>query len=342
MSTIERTTETAAAADAATPEATADVTPATMRAVVADRWGGPEVLQERDLPRPVPGPTEIAVAVHAAGVNPVDFFSRASGGFGLWQEQPVIGWDVSGVVTAVGPGASLYRVGDEVFGLPRFPHQAGAYAEVVVAPSRQFAPKPAALSHVEAAALPLVGLTAWQALAEVARVQPGQRVLVHAAGGGVGHVAVQLAKALGAEVIGTASAAKHEWLRELGADQLIDHATSDFAAELRDVDVVLDTRGGDYAQRSLAVLRDGGTLVSINNPGEPAAEVAAAAFARGIATGFTLVEPDRHGLLELAQLVEAGRLRPTIAATFPLAQAARAHQLGELGRTAGKIVLTVR
>ncbi|WP_404827798.1 NADP-dependent oxidoreductase [Conexibacter stalactiti] len=313
-----------------------------MRAVVADGWGGPEVLRERDLPRPAPGPTEIAVAVHAAGVNPVDWFSRSTGGFGLWAEPPVIGWDVSGVVTAVGPGASLHRVGDEVYGLPRFPHQAGAYAEVVVAPSRQFAPKPAALSHVEAAALPLAGLTAWQALAEVARVQPGQRVLVHAAGGGVGHIAVQLAKALGAEVIGTASAAKHAWLRELGADQLIDHATSDFAAELRDVDVVLDTRGGDYAARSLDVLRDGGTLVSINNPGEPGAEVAAAAAARGIATGFTLVEPDRHGLLELARLVEAGRLRPAIAATFALAEAGRAHQLGEQGRTAGKIVLTVR
>lgn len=345
MSTIEHTTDTAADADAATSDAGAAAAPAaptTMRAVVADGWGGPEVLEERELPRPVPGPTEIAVTVHAAGVNPVDLFSRASGGFGLWEEQPVIGWDVSGVVTAVGPGASLHRVGDEVFGLPRFPHQAGAYAEVVVAPSRQFAPKPAALSHVEAAALPLVGLTAWQALAEVARVQPGQRVLVHAAGGGVGHVAVQLAKALGAEVIGTASAAKHVWLRELGADRLIDHATSDFAAELRDVDVVLDTRGGDYAARSLAVLRDGGTLVSINNPGEPGAEVSAAASARGIATGFTLVEPDRHGLLELARLVEAGRLRPTIAATFPLAQAGRAHQLAEQGRTAGKIVLTVR
>lgn len=314
----------------------------TMRAMAISEWGAPDVLREVRVPRPEPGPTEILVEVHAVGLNPVDWKSRASGGFGQWQDPPILGWDVSGVVAATGGGASLYAVGDEVFGMPRFPAQAGAYAEYVAAPSRQFAPKPAALDHVAAAALPLVGLTAWQGLAEVARVQPGQRVLIHAAGGGLGHVAVQVAKALGAHVIGTASAGKHALLRDLGVDELVDYRTTDFAAVVRDVDVVFDTIGGDYAARSLATLRDGGRLISITGASEPGADVEAAAAARGIHTGWTLVEPDRHGLLALADLVAAGRLRPVVAETFDLADVARAHARGEQGSTAGKLVLRVR
>jgi NADPH:quinone reductase-like Zn-dependent oxidoreductase len=314
----------------------------TMRAMAISEWGAPDALHEVRVPRPEPGPTEILVAVHAVGLNPVDWTSRASGGLGMWQDPPILGWDVSGVVAAVGGGASLHAVGDEVFGMPRFPAQAGAYAEYVVAPSRQFAPKPAALDHVEAAALPLVGLTAWQGLAEVARVQPGQRVLVHAAGGGLGHVAVQVAKALGAHVTGTASPRKHALLRGFGIDDVIDYTSVDFAAAVRDIDVVFDAVGGDYAARSLAVLRDGGTLVSLTGPSEPGPDVEAAAAARGIHTGWTLVEPDRHGLIALADLVAAGKLRPVVAETFPLADVARAHAAGDTGRTAGKLVLRVR
>jgi NADPH:quinone reductase-like Zn-dependent oxidoreductase len=314
----------------------------TMRAMAIPEWGAPDALREVEVPCPEPGPTEILVAVHAAGLNAVDWKSRASGGFGMWQDPPILGWDASGVVAAVGGGASLYAVGDAVFGMPRFPAQAGAYAEYVVAPSRQFAPKPAALDHVEAAALPLVGLTAWQGLAEVAQVQPGQRVLVHAAGGGLGHVAVQVAKALGAHVIGTASPGKHELLRGLAVDELIDYTSVDFTEAVRDVDVVFDTIGDEYAARSLAVLRDGGRLVSITGASEPGPEVEAAAAARGIRTGWTLVEPDRHGLLALSELVAAGSLRPVVAETFDLADVARAHALGETGRTAGKLVLRVR
>ncbi|WP_320670705.1 NADP-dependent oxidoreductase [Patulibacter defluvii] len=313
----------------------------TMRALTVPAWGADEPLRETHLPRPVPGPTEVLVAVRAAGVNPVDWKSRASGGFGMWDEPAILGWDVSGVVAEVGPGSTLFAVGDEVFGMPRFPRQAGAYAEYVVAPARQLAPKPAALSHVEAAALPLVGLTAWQALAEVAHVQPGERVLVHAAAGGLGHVAVQIARALGASVVGTASAGKHALLRRLGVDEPIDYTAVDFVTATAPVDVVLDTIGGDYARRSLALLRDGGRLVSITGPDAPGAEVEAAAAARGIRTGWTVVEPDRHGLLQLARLVDEGRLRPEIAAVLPLAEADRAHQLGATNRTAGKIVLEV-
>jgi len=313
---------------------------ATMRAIAAPRWGAPDVLEPVTVPRPEPGPTEILVAVHAAGINPTDWKARANGGFGLWGEPPILGYDVSGVVEATGPGASLFEPGDEVFGMPRFPEQAGAYAEYVAAPSRHFARKPDALDHVHAAALPLVGLTAWQALAEVARVQPAQRVLIHAAAGGVGHVAVQIAKALGAHVIGTASGPKHDLVRSLGADEVIDYRETDFGEVLSDLDVVLDTIGGDYAMRSLAVLRRGGIHILLPRPEDPA--VHARAEELGVRTGWTLVEPDRGGLLAIAELVDAGKLRVEIAEVLPLAEAAEAHRLGESNRTSGKLVLAVR
>ena len=322
------------------PTTKTPTTHATMRAIAAPRWGDPEVLEPVTIARPVPGPTEILVAVHAAGVNPTDWKSRASGGFGLWRDPPILGYDVSGVVEAVGRGASLFEPGDEVFGMPRFPEQAGAYAEYVAAPSRRFVRKPEGLDHVHAAALPLVCLTAWQSLAEVAEVQPGQRVLIHAAAGGLGHVAIQVAKALGAYVIGTASAHKHELLRSLGADELIDYRQTDFADTLSDVDVVLDTIGGDYGMRSLATLRRGGILVWIPGPLDPA--VATRGRELGVQTGFTLVEPDRVGLLAITELVESGKLRVEIADVLPLAEAAQAHRLGESNRTTGKLVLKVR
>ncbi|WP_455351604.1 NADP-dependent oxidoreductase [Streptomyces sp. SYSU K217416] len=311
----------------------------TMRAITPSEWGGPQVLTEVRLPRPVPGPTEILVRVHAAGVNPVDWKSRATGGFGMWAETPVLGYDVSGVVEAVGLGVTLYRPGDEVFGMPEFPGQAGGYAEYVTGPARHFVRKPAALDHVHAAALPLAALTAWQSLVGTADLRAGQRVLVHAAAGGVGHLAVQIAKARGAYVIGTASGAKHPLLRELGADELIDYTRTDFTETVRDVDVVLDAVGGDYGTRSLRVLRPGGVLITLPSP--DAVPPAAEAEAHRVRTGFTLVEPDYAGLLEIAALAGAGKLRAEIDTVLPLEQAAKAHELGEAGRTTGKIVLTV-
>ncbi|MFE0021644.1 NADP-dependent oxidoreductase [Amycolatopsis sp. NPDC059021] len=311
-----------------------------MRAISQRTLGGPEVLEEADLPRPVPGPTEILVRVHAAGVNPVDWKSRETGGMGTLGAPPfVLGWDVSGVVAETGPGVTLFAPGDEVFGMPWFPRQAGAYAEYVTAPSRHFAAKPAGLDHVHAAAVPLAGLTAWQSLHDTAKVQAGRRVLIHAAAGGVGHLAVQIAKALGAYVIGTASTPKHEFVRGLGADEVIDYRTADFAEEVRDVDVVLDTIGGEYGPRSLRTLREGGTLVQLTrNVGESLSEAAAA---RGVTTGLTLVEPDRAGLLALAELIASRRLRPVAGTVLPLAEAAKAHELGQSGGTTGKIVLSV-
>ncbi|MEV7519904.1 NADP-dependent oxidoreductase [Streptomyces sp. NPDC091371] len=307
-----------------------------MRAVVVSQWGGPEVLTETEIERPVPGLNEILVRVHAAGVNPVDGKTRASGGLITWGETPIVGWDVSGTVEAVGPGVTLYSPGDEVYGMPHFPRQAGGYAEYVVGPARHFARKPASLDHVGAAALPLAALTAWQALVDTAGVTAGQRVLVHAAAGGVGHLAVQIAKARGAYVIGTASAGKHELVRELGADEVIDYRTADFEDVVTDVDIVIDSLGGEHGQRSLKVLKPGGHLVTLPSPDD-----VPAAGAEGVHTGWTLVEPDFRGLVEIAALVEAGKLRPVIDTVLPLAQASKAHEIVEQGRTTGKIVLTV-
>ena len=309
-----------------------------MRAIRQDRLGGPEVLVERQVERPEPGPTEVLVRVHAVGLNPVDVKSRQHGGF-LGQPPFVLGWDVSGVVERTGVGVTLFAPGDEVFGMPWFPRQAGAYAEYVTAPSRHFAAKPESLDHVRAAGLPLAGLTARQALVDRAAVRPGQRVLIHAAAGGVGHLAVQIAKEQGAYVIGTARAAKHDLLRELGADEVVDYTAVDVAEAVEPVDVVLDPIGGDNGPRSLRVLRPGGILVSINSPAEQ--RLAPLAEELGVRAGFLLVEPDRAGLLALADSVRAGRLRVLVEAELPLADAAKAHELSETGRVTGKIVLTV-
>jgi NADPH:quinone reductase-like Zn-dependent oxidoreductase len=213
-----------------------------------------------------------------------------------------------------------------VFGMPLFPKAAAAYAEYVVAPPRHFARKPAELDHVTAAGLPLAGLTAWQALVDFAQVRPGQRVLVHAAAGGVGHLAVQIAKARGAHVIGTASGAKRDFVLGLGADEVIDYRTTDFTTATGDLDVVLDTIGGDYAPRSRTLLRPGGTYIALADPTDD---------------DFLLVEPDHAGMLALVDLVVKNQLKVTLDSVFPLAEAAKAHERGETGGATGKIVLTV-
>lgn len=310
----------------------------TMRAISQDVLGGPEVLKEVELERPTPRPNEVLVRVRAAGVNPTDWKHRANGGF-LGEPPFVLGWDVSGVVEAVGIGVARFRPGDEVFGMLSYPFGHGSHAEYVTAPARAFAPKPASIDHTQAGALPLVSLTAWQALVEYADVRPGQRVLVHAAAGGVGHVAVQIAKARGAYVIGTASAGKHEFLRGLGADELIDYRETDFAEAVKDVDVVLDTLGGETSVRSLKVLRPGGVVVSILPVGS--AEFHEEAERLGVRAVRMLVDADRADLRAITDLVEKGQLRVEIAGTFPLGGAAEAHALGDTGRTTGKLVLTV-
>lgn len=311
---------------------------ATMRAISQDAYGTPDVLREVRLPRPVPGPSHVLVAVRAAGVNPTDWKHRANRLF-LDRLPLVLGWDVSGVVEAVGYGVTLFKPGDEVFGMLPYPYGVGSHAEYVTAPARALAHKPAGTDHVQAGALPLAALTAYQALVDTAEVLPGQRVLIHAAAGGVGHLAVQIAKSLGAYVIGTASAPKHDFVRELGADEVIDYRTVDFADAVQDIDMVLDPLSGQTRARSLDVLRPGGILVSLLNGGSP--QEAAKAAGLGIRVETLLVESDHAGMKAIADLVEAGSLRAHIEATFPLADASKAHTLGETGRTTGKIVLVV-
>ena len=312
----------------------------TLRAIVQHSFGGPEVLELDERPRPEPLPTEVRVRVEAAGVNPVDWKTRAGkGAAAQWGLPMTVGWDVAGVVDAVGPGVTRFAVGDPVFGMPWFPRVAAAYAEFVTAPSRQFARRPDALGVVEAGGLSLAGLTAWQCLVDVAHVRPGQRVLVHAAAGGVGHLAVQIAKARGAHVIDTASAAKHGLLAELGVDQAVDYRNEKFEEVVEPVDVVYDLIGGDVAVASLDVLRPDGIMITL--PSAAAAPAVEAARDRGLSAVGMLVEPDGDGLEELAALVDRGALRVLVDETFPLERAADAHRLGEEGRTTGKIVLTV-
>lgn len=313
----------------------------TMRAIRQEVHGSPEVLEEVEVPRPVPGYSEILVAVRAAGVNPTDWKNRAAPGT-VNRLPLVLGWDVSGVVEAVGVGVTLFKPGDEVFGMLPYPHGVGAHAEYVKAPARSFAPKPAAIDHVQAGALPLASLTAYQALVDTADVQPGQRVLIHAAAGGVGHLAVQIAKARGAYVIGTASAAKHDFLRSIGADESIDYHTVDVAEVLKDIDVVLDPISTDpeARARSFAVLRPGGTFITIL-PMPIGAEELARIAELGIRYEALLVEADHAGMQAIAALAQTGALRAHVEAVFPLAEAAKAHALGETNRVTGKIVLTV-
>ena len=304
-----------------------------MRVITQQTLGGPEVLTIADAPQPQPLPTEVLVRVKAIGLNPLEARLRA-GEFPLIGQPPfILGWDISGVVEQA-PQTWRLRPGDEVFGMPLFPRAANAYAEVVSAPALHLARKPASLSHVEASALPVVGLTAWQGLVDLGGVTEGDRVLVHGGGGGVGHVAIQIAKALGAHVIATASGSKREFVERFGADEVID-----FTEAVRDIDVVLDTIGGDTVERSLDVLRPGGHLVTAVAEDDP--ELAAKYEAAGMRFSGIAVDPDPVALRGLVELVEQGRLRVHVQETFPFERAADAHRLLDDGHLLGKLVLTV-
>jgi NADPH:quinone reductase-like Zn-dependent oxidoreductase len=309
-----------------------------MRAVVQETFGGPEVLKIREFSSPSALPTELVVRVKAVGINPVEIYIR-SGRFPLIGQPPfILGWDISGVVESVVPGTNRFAVGDEVFGMPLFPRPANAYAELVAAPCRQLSRKPRTLDHVHAAALPLAGLTAWQSLVDVASVSSGNRVLVHAGGGGVGHIAVQIAKARGAYVIATASADKRAFVQSLGVDEIVDYRRVDFSTTVHDIDVVLETVGGDYGERSLKTLRPGGLLVTIVDRLNE--RLAAKAKEAGFRFAGVSVEPDHVGLEQLTRLVEDGKLRIHVERTFPLEQAGEAHNFLATSPK-GKVVLTV-
>ena len=308
-----------------------------MKTMTIREYGGPEVLRPADLPTPEPAEGEVRVRVHAAGINPVDFQARR--GKLRYTDFPVVlGWDVSGVVDALGAGVDEFEVGDEVYGMIRFPEQGRAYAEYVTAPVAEVAPKPERLSHVEAAATALAPLTALRAFEEM-DLQAGQTVLIHAGSGGVGHFAVQLAKARGARVIATTSEKNRDFVLGLGADEVIDYRARPFEEQASGVDAVFDAVGGDTFTRSFRVVKPGGWVVGIVTT--MTAELAEQARRAGVNADWIAVEPSRSGLEELSALVESGRLRPHVSQTFPLEGVANAHRAQETGRTVGKIVLTV-
>jgi NADPH:quinone reductase-like Zn-dependent oxidoreductase len=308
-----------------------------MKAVRIHSFGGPEVLSYEETPRPQVNPDDVLIKVHAAAINPVDWKIREGylRGFIDYELPVTLGWDVSGVVEEVGGAVTDLRVGDEVYSRPDITRD-GAYAEYIAVRASEAAPKPRSLDHVQAASVPLAALTAWAALFDTADLQPDQTVLIHAAAGGVGSFAVQLAKWKGARVIGTASAANHGLLRELGADELIDYTAARFEEVARGVDVVLDTIGGDTLERSWGVLRPGGVLVSVvAQPDE------ATAAQHGVRGASIFIQPDKSRLVKLAELIDAGHVRPEVSAVLPLAEARQAQELSQSGHVRGKIVLRV-
>ncbi|HLI84806.1 MAG TPA: NADP-dependent oxidoreductase [Bryobacteraceae bacterium] len=310
---------------------------ATMKAVRMHAYGKPEVLQYEDAPRPEPGAGDVLVKIHAAGVNPVDWKIRAgmTRGFIELPLPAILGWDFSGVVEQLGPGVTGWKPGDEVYARPDL-RRPGAYAEYIAVRASEIQHKPKKLDHVQSAAIPLAALTAWQAIFDAGQLQAGQKILIHAAAGGVGTFAVQLAKWKGAYVIGTASARNHPLLRDLGADELIDYNTTRFEDTAKGVDVVLDAMAGETRERSWQVLKKGGILVSIL--GQPSEEKARQ---YGVRAAGIFVQPNQPQLREIANLADSGKLRPIIEAVLPLAEAARAHEMNQTQHTVGKIVLRV-
>jgi len=296
--------------------------------------GGSDVIELRDVPTPRPGTGQVRLRTLAAGVNPVDVNVR-SGAFPLLGDPPfTLGWDVAGVVEQLGPDVTALAVGDVVAGLLAFPAEAGTHAEQVLAAADQVVPVPGGVDAIVAGALPLAGLTAWQAV-EAASITAGDRVLVHRAAGGVGHLVVQLAAARGAEVVGTASGAKHDLLRELGARTLVDHTTQDYAEAAGPVDVVIDLLGGDHATRSAHLLRPGGRFVSAM-PGDLDG---AGAAALGIELLPVMVHPSAPDLDALLTRVADGSLRVLVDEVLPLVEVRKAHNLVASGHVTGKVVL---
>jgi len=315
-----------------------------MKAVRIHEYGGPEVLRYEDAPRPSMGEGDVLVRVYAAAINPVDWkiregHMRANLRYAL---PLILGWDMSGVVDAVGPGASGLGVGDEVFARPDIARD-GAYAEYMVVRAKELSKKPGSLDHVHAASVPLAALTAWQALVSApapytsASLLKGQSVLVHGASGGVGSFAVQIAKLRGAHVIATTSPKNVDFVRDLGADEVVDYTSQRFEDVVHDVDAVFDTVGGDTQDRSWRVLARGGVLVSIVKP--PPEDMAGK---YGVRAGFLFLQPLTSQLDEIARAIDAGQIRPIVSDVLPLSDARRGHELSQAGHVRGKIVLRVR
>jgi NADPH:quinone reductase-like Zn-dependent oxidoreductase len=303
-----------------------------MKAVRIHEFGGPDVLKFEDIPVPNPGEGEIRIRVIAAGVNPVDWKMREG-----WMKitLPItIGLDVAGIVDALGPDVESFKPGEHAFAKASPPH--GGYAEYTVVRASQAAQLPKSVGFVEAAAVPTAGLTAWQALFDIAGLEKGQSVLIHGAAGGVGSFAVQFARWKGAHAIGTASSGNAQFLRSIGADEVIDYRAQSFEDAVHNADVVLDTVGGDTFERSWGVLRPGGFLVTT------VAEVPdGAAKAHGVRAAHMVSQADGRELARIAALIDEGRIKPLVTTVLPLSEARRAQEMSEGRHTRGKIVLLV-
>jgi NADPH:quinone reductase-like Zn-dependent oxidoreductase len=331
-----------------------------MKAFVVERYGK-NGLRADEVPEPALRNSDVLVRIHAAGVNPLDSKIR-DGEFKLilpYRPPFVLGHDVAGVVTRVGPGVRGFAVGDEVYARPG-KDRIGTFAELIAIDQDDLALKPTTLSMHEAAAVPLVGLTAWQALVEIAQVTAGQKVLVHAGSGGVGTMAIQLAKHLGATVATTTSTTNVDWVKSLGADIVVDYKTEDFAALLSDYDVVLDSLGGETLEKSLTVLKPGGLVIGIGGPPDPAfaKELAVSWFVRtvitllsrrirtratrrGVTYSFLFMRASGAQLRELTTLIDAGLLRPVVDRVFPFDETLEAVAYVDQGRAKGKVVVTL-
>ncbi len=318
--------------------------PETMRAVVFDAPGAPTALHEASVPVPRPVMNELLVRVIAAGTNPIDAKTRAGRGVsGAIETYPsTLGFDFSGVVVTSPYEAHPLTPGTEVYGMVPYPRTGGSYAEYAVVPSLSVARKPATLSHVEAAGVPLAALTAWGLVVETAHAHEGQRVLIHAGSGGVGHFAVQLAAYFGAHVVATGSERNLPWLRELGAQVVVDYATTRFEDVVSDVDVVIDLVGNthdDTGTRSLGVLRPGGLYIMVPSGAWP--DYAAAAAEAGVRATSYKVVPDGSVLATLSRLLDSGAVQVFVDRVFDLGEAGDAHRELERGHARGKIVLRV-
>lgn len=308
-----------------------------MKAVRIHEYGGPDVLELEDAPTPEPAKDEVLVKVYATSVNPVDWKIRE----GMRKDKfpanlPLIpGWDVSGVIEKLGSDVRKFRPGDEVYGRPD-PTKNGAYAEYIVVKAAQLGMKPKSIDHINAAAVPLAGLTAWQGLFDRGHLEKGQKVLIHAASGGVGTFAVQFAKWKGAYVIGTASAANISFVKQLGADEVIDYHNENFEDKLSDVDLVFDTIGGETQKRSIKVLKNGGRLITTLKP-----EFIAEAKEKHIYLEGYTAQSYPNQLEQIAGLIDQGIIQSVISMVFNLDEARKAQEISEGGHVRGKIVIKV-
>ncbi len=317
-----------------------------MKAVRIHEFGGPEVMKLEDLERPVPAAGEILIKVYASGVNPADWVIRNGGNDflrPLLKLPLTLGWDAAGIVEETGSEVTDLKKGDEVYGVPNFPGN-GSYAEYCAAKAGQFSLKPASLGFNEAAGVPLAALTAWTGIYHCGKLQAGQRILIHGASGGVGSFAVQFAKATGAYVIGIASAQNLDYLRELGADEVLDYKNQQFEDLLQDIDLVFDAaphRDNGERLRSVKVLKEGGILVSTNID-FPFNEEVEQALARKGATGeLDAVQVRKDWLEDIARLIDDGKVKVVISKVFPLEQVAEAHRESETWHVRGKLILEI-